>query len=226
VGSQSRPCRIFLFSFSKSGPVVPPTPRRVRGGRSSRCLSPLRLGPVFQAGSSSPGTNCHKHQRHYRSGWAESTCRHDTIWSVNFGLRVNSFFSMKATHTALVAKLVVVIDDNPLVLEATRGLLRSWGCCVVTAESCDDALVRLAETEAGRRPDLIVCDYQLSGGLTGVDAIERLRSACGASEIPALLVSGAASAPQCEVGSRAYQLLYKPVNAERFHSALVASVLT
>ena len=152
---------------------------------------------------------------------------HDTIWSVYFRLRVNSFFSMKADPTALVAKLVVVIDDNSLILEATGGLLRSWGCCVVTAESCDDALVRLAETEAGRRPDLIVCDYQLSGGLTGVDAIERLRGAFrGASEIPALVVSGAASAPQCEVGSRAYQLLYKPVNAERFHSALVASVAT
>jgi two-component system, sensor histidine kinase len=133
---------------------------------------------------------------------------------------------MKATHTALVAKLVVVIDDNPLILEATGGLLRSWGCCVVTAESCDEALVRLAQSEAGRRPDLIVCDYQLSGGLTGVGAIERLRRFCGASEIPTLLVSGDASAPQCEVGSRAYQLLYKPVNAERFHSALVASVLT
>ena len=129
---------------------------------------------------------------------------------------------MKAIHTALVAKLVVVIDNNSLILEATGGLLRSWGCCVVTAESCDDALVRLAETEAGRRPDLIVCDYQLSGGLTGVGAIERLRSAfCGASEIPALLVSGDASAPQCEVGSRAYQLLYKPVSAERVHAALV-----
>jgi CheY-like chemotaxis protein len=86
---------------------------------------------------------------------------------------------MKATRTAPVAKLVVVIDDDPLVLEATGGLLRSWGCCVVTAESCDEALVRLAETEAGRRPDLIVCDYQLSRGLTGVDAIERLRSAFG-----------------------------------------------
>src|SRR5262249_42377992 len=80
---------------------------------------------------------------------------------------------MKATCTAPVAKLVVVIDDDPLILEATEGLLRSWGCAVVTAESCDEALVRLAETEAGRRPDLIVCDYRLSRGLTGVDAIER-----------------------------------------------------
>src|SRR5262249_57127594 len=97
-------------------------------------------------------------------------------------------------------KLVVVIDDNPLVLEATGGLLRSWGCCVVTAESCDKALVRLAESEADRRPDLIVCDYQLSRGLTGVDAIERLRSAFRiAFEIPALLISADAPSPRCNV---------------------------
>src|SRR6516164_6269138 len=130
---------------------------------------------------------------------------------------------MKATRSALVAKLVVVIEDDPLILEATEGLLRSWGCCVVAARSCDEALVRLAETEAGRRPDVIVCDYQLSRGMTGVDAIERLRSAfpIPALPIPALLISGDASSFRCEVGSRAYRLLYKPVNAERFHAALV-----
>jgi CheY-like chemotaxis protein len=128
---------------------------------------------------------------------------------------------MKAARTAPVAKLVVVIDDDPLVLEATEGLLRSWGCCVVTAKCCDEALVCLAETEADRRPDLIVCDYQLSRGLTGVDAIERLRSAFG--KIPALLISADASSPRSEVGPSSYQLLYKPVNA---HVALVdASVL-
>ena len=128
---------------------------------------------------------------------------------------------MKATRSAPVAKLVVVIDDDPLILEATEGLLRSWGCCVVAARSCDEAL---AETEAGRRPDVIVCDYQLSRGVTGVDAIERLRSAFpipAFPPIPALLISGDASSLRCEVGSRAYRLLYKPVNAERFHAALV-----
>ena len=127
---------------------------------------------------------------------------------------------MKATRSALVAKLVVVIEDDPLILEATEGLLRSWGCCVVAARSCDEALVRLAETGAGRRPDVIVCDYQLSRGMTGVDAIERLRSAfpIPALPIPALLISGDA---RCEVGSRGCRLLYKPVNPERFHAALV-----
>ena len=77
----------------------------------------------------------------------------------------------KATRTAPVAKLAVVIDDDPLILEATGGLLQSWGCCVVTAQSCEEALVRLAKTQAGRRPDVIMSDYRLSRGLTGVDAI-------------------------------------------------------
>src|SRR5262249_23183167 len=105
-----------------------------------------------------------------------------------------------------------------------EGLLRSWGCCVVAARSCDEALVRLAETEAGRRPDVIVCDYQLSRGMTGVDAIERLRSAFPIPTlppIPALLISADATAPQCEVRPRSSHLLYRSVNAESFHAALV-----
>jgi CheY-like chemotaxis protein len=125
---------------------------------------------------------------------------------------------MKATRTAPFAKLVVVIEDNPLVLEATTGLLRSWGCCVVPAKSCDEALVSLAETEADRRPDVIICDYQLSRGLTGVDAIERLRTAFG--KIPALLISADASAAHCELEPGLYHLLYKPLNAERLHATL------
>jgi two-component system, sensor histidine kinase len=120
---------------------------------------------------------------------------------------------MRASRTAS-AKLVVVIDDDPLVREATGMLLRSWGCRVVTAESHDEALTRLAASEVGRRPDLIVCDYRLSKGATGIDAVERLRSAF---EIPALLISGDGSSPP----SGPYHLLHKPVNAEAFRAALV-----
>jgi two-component system, sensor histidine kinase len=156
-------------------------------------------------------------------------CR--TILSVSLFLAARHNIMLALLHQALVmkkamraapdAKLVVVIDDDPLILEATGGLLRSWGCCVVTAQSCEEALLRLAKTQAGRRPDVIVSDYQLSRGLTGVDAIERLRSAFP-NPIPALLISGDATcSARCEVGSRGYHLLYKPVNAERLHAALV-----
>lgn len=119
-------------------------------------------------------------------------------------------------------KLVVVIDDDPLVLEATTGLLRSWGCEVVAAESCSGAIKALSRL--GRRPDFIICDYRLPEGETGVDTIEILRSAF---EIPALLISGDTHSPRTETnGSSGYYLLHKPVNAAAFHAALVdAAVL-
>ena len=126
---------------------------------------------------------------------------------------------MKALRGAPNAKLVVVIDDDPLVLEATGGLLHSWGCLVVTAESYGAALARLAEI--GRRPDLIVCDYRLSKGATGTDAIEGLRSAF---EIPALLISGDPSSPASN-GFGGYHLLHKPVDATTFRAALVEAAV-
>jgi two-component system OmpR family response regulator len=131
---------------------------------------------------------------------------------------------MKATggvRRPLASKLVVVIDDDPLVLEATGGLLRSWGFRVITAETDNEAIARLSGQ--GQRPDLIVCDYRLSEGARGTEVIERLRSAF---EIPALLISGDASSPQSGATTGAYHLLHKPVDAQTFRTALVdASVL-
>jgi two-component system, sensor histidine kinase len=126
------------------------------------------------------------------------------------------------TQTARCAKLVVVIDDDSLVLEATAGLLSSWGCRVVTAESYSAALDKLAGI--GRRPDLIVCDYRLSEESTGIDVIQGLRSAY---EIPALLISGDPVIPGNDENSdRSYCLLQKPLDAARFRAALIdASVL-
>jgi two-component system, sensor histidine kinase len=122
---------------------------------------------------------------------------------------------MKSTRT-FTGKLAVVIDDDEHVLDATGGLLRSWGFRVVTALDFDEALRQLAGT--GRRPDLIVCDYRLSKGCTGVEAIQGLRCAF---EIPALLISGDATCPQSDLGRSGYQLLRKPLNAEAFRAALM-----
>lgn len=119
------------------------------------------------------------------------------------------------------AKLVVVVEDDPLVLEATAGLLSSWGCQVVTAESYGAALEKLAGL--GRRPDLIICDYRLSEENSGIDVIEGLRSVF---EIPALLISGDPALPGDGQGGSGYCLLQKPLSAARFRAALIgASVL-
>jgi len=120
------------------------------------------------------------------------------------------------------SKLVVLIDDDPLVREGMGGLFRSWGCRVVTAGSDETALAGLAERD--HPPDLIISDYHLPGGKTGIQAIESLRRTLSA-EIPAFLVSGDTNPePLREAGANGYHLLHKPVDPMALR-AMVGQVL-
>jgi signal transduction histidine kinase len=119
-------------------------------------------------------------------------------------------------------KLVVLIDDNPLVLEGMCGLFRSWGYHLLVAGTDDEALAGVADRD--RPPDLIVSDYHLSGGKTGIEVIEGLRRTLSA-EIPAFLVSGDTN-PELLRQARAsgYHLLHKPVDPMKLR-AMVSYVL-
>ena len=115
----------------------------------------------------------------------------------------------KAIADPVSGKLIVVIDDDALVRDAMRGLLRRWGCFVVAAESERSALASLAGDD--RRPDLIISDYRLADGHTGIEAIQRLRSALGA-RIPAFLVTGDIAPERLrEASANGLHLLHKPV---------------
>jgi signal transduction histidine kinase/CheY-like chemotaxis protein len=106
-------------------------------------------------------------------------------------------------------KLIVVIDDDQLVLDGMCGVLRSWGCRVVTAASDDAAIASL--TEHDQAPDLIISDYRLNNGRTGIEAIARLRDAVGFS-IPAFLISGDTAPERLrEATASDHHLLHKPV---------------
>jgi signal transduction histidine kinase/ActR/RegA family two-component response regulator len=118
--------------------------------------------------------------------------------------------------------LVVVIDDDPLVLEGMCGLIRSWGYHLLVAGTDDEALAGIVDRD--RPPALIVSDYHLSGGKTGIEVIEGLRRTLSA-EIPAFLVSGDTS-PELLRQARAsgYHLLHKPVDPMTLR-AMVSYVL-
>ena len=106
--------------------------------------------------------------------------------------------------------LVLVIDDDPLVLEGMSGIFRQWGCQVITADTDDKALKVASEQD--RLPDLIISDYFLSHGRTGIETVEWLRSELSAS-IPAFLISGDTDpATLLEAKNKGYHLLHKPVD--------------
>jgi len=111
-----------------------------------------------------------------------------------------------------------VIDDDALVLDSTGGLLRGWGCDVVTAASVHLALAGLSARD--RTPDLIISDYRLSDGQNGIEAIETLRAAFNFS-VPAFLISGDTAPKRVrEARASGYHLLHKPVRPRALRAML------
>jgi len=105
-------------------------------------------------------------------------------------------------------KLVVVIDDDPRVLDGMRGLLRSWGCRVMSG---DTAIGAIQDLGAGP-PDLIISDYRLSDGNTGIEAIAQVRDQFGGT-IPAFLISGDTHSDALQQArANGLHLLHKPVD--------------
>jgi len=115
-------------------------------------------------------------------------------------------------------KLVLVIADAPIVQEGTGGLLGKWGYSVLSTGSDEAALMRI--TQRQERPDIIISDYHLASGKTGIRAIEQINAAFG-SPIPAILISGdTAAEPLRDANERGYILLHKPVDPMRLRAVM------
>lgn len=107
----------------------------------------------------------------------------------------------------LCGRRVVVIDNDPRVLESTCGLLTAWGCEVVAAASAGEALQAVGDAA----PDLVIADLHLDHGASGVEAIEGLRRRHG-GDCPAFLVSGDVSqAAREQAAAAGLMLIDKPV---------------
>lgn len=82
---------------------------------------------------------------------------------------------------------VLLIDDDPLVLDSLKSLISSWGMQVNDFESISD-MNNFLEQNTDYHCDMIVSDFQLSETENGLDAISVVRKKLGKST-PALIVS-------------------------------------
>jgi signal transduction histidine kinase len=115
----------------------------------------------------------------------------------------------------LRGRTVVIIEDEEPVLRGTEALLGSWGCETVGARSTTEALEKLDQRP---RVDLLIADFRLEGGHTGIESIHTLRERFGA-QVPAILVTGSTDpelALQAERGG--FHLLHKPVMPAKLRS--------
>ena len=105
---------------------------------------------------------------------------------------------------------VMVLEDDPAVRDATRLLLKVHGYDVLTAATIGEAL----EGARAQAIELLITDYHLCGGETGMQAITALRALLG-PQLKAILVTGDLSAAGGLERDTRLRLLAKPIHAEQ-----------
>ena len=81
-------------------------------------------------------------------------------------------------------ELILIVEDNPKNLKLVRDTLQVKGYQTIEAETGEEG-VRLAHE---RHPALILMDIQLPG-ISGIDALQRLRADPGTRAIPVIAVT-------------------------------------
>ena len=115
----------------------------------------------------------------------------------------------------LAGLMVLLVDDEAEVREATRALLSAWGVIVMTAADAEEALALIDAAE--RYPDLLITDYRLSRGVTGLEVIAMVRAKVP-QRVEAIIITGDAAFAQApDAGVR---VLSKPLAPEALRAAL------
>lgn len=127
--------------------------------------------------------------------------------------RVETVPQTAVTGTVSPDAAIFVLDDDAETLSATRLLLERWGYTVTSSQNWQDLL--------SSRPDVVICDYEISPSKTGLDVLDDLTGITG-TPIPAILISGHTSSElRQRAADRAIPLLHKPIRPVQLRSALL-----
>ncbi len=131
-------------------------------------------------------------------------------------LQKGKALSAKDRNYSLQGAVVLVVDDDLDVLVATRDLLTSWKCAVLTAASVSEALSVITDEDI----DVVVADYDLGDEHTGLDLINTLNEH-SSKPCKALIISGNVSNEQMrQLREGPYPILSKPVLPMTLRSSL------
>jgi two-component system CheB/CheR fusion protein len=121
---------------------------------------------------------------------------------------------IKRERRAIAARagLILIVEDDPGVSEALCVLLNAQGHNATAAADGEEAIA-IAATN-GIKPDLVIVDYNLPRGLTGVQVMTRLREMLG-RDLPALVLTGDISTETLrEIALQGYLHRSKPIKAD------------
>ena len=118
---------------------------------------------------------------------------------------------------------ILAVEDDGEISDLLCQLLRDLGYRVAAASRADAAMALVVQK--GLRPALIIADYNLPGGVNGLQMVANLRDAVRA-QVPAVILTGDISTAMLnDIAHDGYSLLHKPVKFAEL-SELIARLLT
>lgn len=122
--------------------------------------------------------------------------------------------------------IALVIENDADALLAMTEILERWGGSVLAARSSEEGMRQIEEI--GLLPDIVLADYQLDNGDTGLEFLSRLaaqQSAQQSAQVPAVLVSANREDSLFEeCRARGVPVVTKPVDPARLRTVVAASL--
>ncbi len=123
-----------------------------------------------------------------------------------------------ARPAPLAGGAVLIVEDDAIVRISLQMMAETWGYRTMAVASGEEAVELM--TERRFTPDVVVADYRLGEGMTGVEAVLAVRRVLGRS-VPAVMVTGDTAPERIqEVHASGIGILHKPYGAEELRQHL------
>jgi Na+/proline symporter/signal transduction histidine kinase len=123
----------------------------------------------------------------------------------------------------LGSQVVLCVDNEKEILDGMYGLLSKWGAQPLIATTMDEALRQLDRSPT--MPSLLLIDYHLNDGVTGLEIIDALRARAEVEFPAAILTANHTTEVADLVREAGHALLHKPVKPAALR-ALINRLLT
>lgn len=122
------------------------------------------------------------------------------------------------TNYSLKDYQILVLDDEPTILEGMQTLLTRWGCHVISASTPAEASEKLAKNT--QRLNVLIIDYRLADNVSGITVAEDLQNQLG-YPVAVLIITGDTAPERLrEADTSGYPLLHKPVQPAKLRSTI------
>lgn len=131
--------------------------------------------------------------------------------------------AMPEGHLMVKAELknrrVLLVDDDPMIVQAMQALLGSWGVDLRCATTGNAHAVQVCGTDW--QPECVLCDFRLPGAMDGLEMLDYLQD-CFPATVGILQTGELVQTVQSRAEEAGYMVMFKPVDPGVLAATLTA----